>query len=429
MLRRIATLLHRWVGLFIALFLVVSGLTGAVISWDHQIDEWLNQDLYTVDSEGPYLPVYELVDRVEANDPRAQVVYVPLQYEAGHSVSFLVQPRVSADGQLHDLGYNEIFMDPVTGHVIGQRDTSNVSLSTRTLMPFLRQLHESLHVPAFWGSDRWGYQLMGIVALIWLLDSFIGFYLTLPKRGSSRRQNANGSSQNGGTSTAQAARPAVSWFQRWKPAWKMRFNAGAYKLNFDYHRAIGLWAWGLIFIIAFTSFSLNLYREVFYPAMSLVSKVTPGPFETRPSTPFNQPITPELTFQEVQVLAEQRGRQEQWERPPGGIFYARNMGFYSVAFFRPGADHASGGMEIANMYFDAGDGRYLGEYLPWKGTAAVIFVQLQYPLHSGRILGLPGRILMSIMGLVVALLAITGIVIWARKRRARISAHWQKVEK
>ena len=60
MLRRVATLLHRWVGLFIALFLVVAGLTGAVISWEHQIDEWLNKDLYTVSSEGAFLPFNEL---------------------------------------------------------------------------------------------------------------------------------------------------------------------------------------------------------------------------------------------------------------------------------------------------------------------------------------------------------------------------------
>ncbi|HEY9571669.1 MAG TPA: PepSY domain-containing protein, partial [Pusillimonas sp.] len=50
---------------------------------------------------------------------------------------------------------------------------------------------------------------------------------------------------------------------------------------------------------------------------------------------------------------------------------------------------------------------------------ADIFVQLQFPLPSGRILGFPGRVMMSLMGLVVAMLSVTGIVIWARKRRAR----------
>jgi uncharacterized iron-regulated membrane protein len=48
-------------------------------------------------------------------------------------------------------------------------------------------------------------------------------------------------------------------------------------------------------------------------------------------------------------------------------------------------------------------------------------MQAQFPLRSGRILGLPGRILQSAMGLVVAALSVTGVVIWHRKRRARIS--------
>lgn len=64
-------------------------------------------------------------------------------------------------------------------------------------------------------------------------------------------------------------------------------------------------------------------------------------------------------------------------------------------------------------------GRYLGDRQPWKGTAADIFIQAQFPLHSGRILGLPGRILISVTGLIVAMLSVTGVVIWWKKRAAR----------
>lgn len=59
--------------------------------------------------------------------------------------------------------------------------------------------------------------------------------------------------------------------------------------------------------------------------------------------------------------------------------------------------------------------------MPWTGTAADIFVQAQFPLRSGRILGLPGRILVSVMGIAVAALSVTGVVIWYRKRRARLA--------
>jgi hypothetical protein len=49
-----------------------------------------------------------------------------------------------------------------------------------------------------------------------------------------------------------------------------------------------------------------------------------------------------------------------------------------------------------------------------------IFLQAQFPLHSGRILGLPGRIFVSATGLLVPMLSVTGITIWQKKRLARI---------
>ena len=94
--------------------------------------------------------------------------------------------------------------------------------------------------------------------------------------------------------------------------------------------------------------------------------------------------------------------------------------YIAAAFFHPGNDHGAGGVGPAQLYYDSEDGRPIGQRLPWVGTAADIFVQAQFPLHSGRIVGLPGRILISIMGLVVAALSATGVVIWWRKRRARV---------
>ena len=55
-MRVILLLLHRWAGLAIAAFLVVSGLTGAIISWDHELDDLLNPHLTTVESQGRRCP-------------------------------------------------------------------------------------------------------------------------------------------------------------------------------------------------------------------------------------------------------------------------------------------------------------------------------------------------------------------------------------
>jgi uncharacterized iron-regulated membrane protein len=115
-------------------------------------------------------------------------------------------------------------------------------------------------------------------------------------------------------------------------------------------------------------------------------------------------------------------RHRGWEQPAGDVFYSPEFGIYGVQFFKPEDGHGAGGVGHRALFLDGKDGRLLGDRQPWVGTAADIFVQAQFPLHSGRILGLPGRILISIMGLIVAMLSVTGIVIWAKKRRARLMA-------
>ena len=116
------------------------------------------------------------------------------------------------------------------------------------------------------------------------------------------------------------------------------------------------------------------------------------------------------------------GEARGWQAPVGGVFYGPALRHLRRAVLsRPATITAPPAWAPAHLYFDGADGRLLGERQPWNGTAADIFVQAQFPLHSGRILGLPGRILISVMGLVVAALSVTGVVIWYRKRRARLA--------
>ena len=177
-----------------------------------------------------------------------------------------------ATGRLFELDYNQVFLDPVTGAEQGRRYWGAAwPITSETFVSFLYVLHYSLHMPEIWGIDHWGMWLLGAVAIIWTVDCFVGFYLTLPvaaaptravrprSRASSPAAGGRAGSRRGGS----------------------RRRGSAYRINFDIHRAFGLWTWALLFILAFTAFSLNLYREVFYPVMSLVSEVTPTPFDVR----------------------------------------------------------------------------------------------------------------------------------------------------
>jgi uncharacterized iron-regulated membrane protein len=98
------------------------------------------------------------------------------------------------------------------------------------------------------------------------------------------------------------------------------------------------------------------------------------------------------------------------------------LGLWGVGFFRPGVDHGDGGLGNPWLYYDARSGLPAGDSVPGTGSAGDIFMQSMFPLHSGRIIGLPGRVLMSLMGVVIAVFSATGVYLWWRKRVARARA-------
>jgi uncharacterized iron-regulated membrane protein len=406
-MRAFWTLIHRYLGLITAGFLFMSGVTGAVISWDHELDDVLNPHLMEAHTPGTAQSSLALARQVETRYPQIRVSYIPMHVAPGESLALGVSPRYdAASGALAQPGFNQVFVDPVSGAELGKREWGAVWPITReTFVSFLYRLHYTLHIPALWGSDRWGLWLMGGIAMLWMVDSFVGFYLTLPVR-----RKAAGK----------------TWWRRWQPAWKVRWQGGSSKLNFDLHRAFSLWTWALLFILAFTAFSLNLYNEIFYPVISKVSKVTPTPFDTRAMQDKQHLIAPQVPFADVAGRAGAEAQRRGWRDPVGGIYYSQEFGIYMVSLFQPGNDHGTGGVGPALLYYDGVNGKLLGERQPWKGTAADIFVQAQFPLHSGRILGLPGRILISAMGVVVAMLSVTGVIIWWRKRASRAVAAIQR---
>lgn len=387
--RPVLALLHRWAGLFLAVFLFISGVTGAVISWDHELDEWLNPHLFERQSQGEALSPLTLADQLEASDPRILITWLPLSIEADENLGLAVTGRIDpATEQAFDLEFNQIALDPVNGAVRGSRLWGDISLSRENFLPFLYKLHFSMHIPDAFGIEL-GVWFMGILAIVWIIDCFIALWISFPNR------------------------------QAWRKSFAFRWRQGGYKLNFDLHRSGGVWLWAMLLLLAVTAVSMNLKREVMRPVVSLFSTLTPDPFATRTPNPHGQPIEPLVGRHEILRLARAEAEKRNWSEPPGGMFYEPEYGIYGVTFHAPGNDHVNYGLGNPWLYFDGQDGRYLGNRIPGGDSLGDLFLDAQFPLHSGRILGLPGRILVSLLGIMVAALSVTGVVIWQRKRYVR----------
>lgn len=412
-LRQAWVIFHRWAGLITAPFLIITGLTGAVISWDHELDDWLNTHLRAVRSQGALLSPLDLAARVEREYPEIRVASIPLNTGKQESLALFVMPKQNpATGKLFTPGFNQIFLDPITGEEMGKREWGAVwPLNSENFVSFLYKLHYSLHLPEMFGTDRWGIWLLGIIAIIWVFDCFVGFYLTLPSK--QKKISASNAAQ-------QVKLQSSGFWKRWKKSWGLRFYAGKFKLNYDMHRAFGLWTWVLLLIVAFSAVSLNLRREVFLPLLSSVTTVSPGILDKRVRTPLHEPVEPKRSYAEILPMALEEAKRQGWQEPAGRIGYFMNLGVYAVDFYMPDADHGVAGGGHKRLFFDSQSGVLLGQKIPWAGTTGDIFAQAQFPMHSGRILGLGGRIMISVMGVIVALLSITGIYIWWKKRKARI---------
>jgi uncharacterized iron-regulated membrane protein len=102
------------------------------------------------------------------------------------------------------------------------------------------------------------------------------------------------------------------------------------------------------------------------------------------------------------------------------VLYVPELNTYGVALTDRGdGAHPLDGMGPSWLYVSATNGRVVARDVMGEGTPGDTFLQSQFSLHSGHILGLPGRVLISLAGLLVALLSATGVYVWWRKRAAR----------
>lgn len=383
--------MHRLFGLSVAAFLVLAGVTGSFLVFQREIDAWLNPDLWSVSAPGPARSPATIAARVAAHDPRVQARWMPMEAEPATAYDVWVDWKLDArTGRPAERLYDQMFVDPVSGAVNGVRRYGVCCLERAHLVPFVHAVHSSLFMPG-----RTGAILLGIVAIVWLIDSMIGFALTLPR---------------GWT--------AGGWARSWAKSWRIKRHASPTRRVYDLHRAGGLWTWALLALIAGTSIALTLEHEVFAPAVSAFSPIEPEPWEKRPMAPPDRPIAATISFDQAFDRAADAADRSGISAAPAGIYYAPETGLYGAMFGR----EEEAGLGSSWVYVDGINGRVVETVPAQSGSAGDVFMRLQLPVHAGRVGGLPTRLLAFALGLATAMLAITGVLIWLRKRRARHGA-------
>ncbi|WP_018266360.1 PepSY-associated TM helix domain-containing protein [Methylosinus sp. LW4] len=397
MIRNILVFLHRWIGLSMAGFLVVVGLTGSLLAFDKELERVFAAKLYAAPRPGvPPLDLATLMERAPAI-PNARVAGATWNGVDQAGINY--QPEIDpATKKPYELGFNQFFVDPWTGAELGRRTRGDISEGMINFMPFVLKLHDALLVRGA------GTLILGIVAVFWTLDCFNGFYLTLPVS-------------------------LTGFWRKWKAAWLIKRGAGAYRLNFDLHRASGLWLWPILLVFAWSSVMFNL-RPVYDWTMSKLMEHHSMLDDLRammekPRRAANAAPTLELRagLETAQRLAEEQARKNGRPAPdqPTTFAYIDKMGVYFYVARSSGDAHDGFLEENPTLVILDGDtGAPVDLPLLAAGTTTRDLIDRWLgALHMAHVFGLPYKIFVCALGLVIAMLSATGVYIWWKKRKAR----------
>ena len=390
-IRNIMGVIHRWTGLAITLFLIIVGLTGTLLAFRGQIDALFNPGMHVKRGHGQQpLPLAILAERAEDQLPHARLGFFSVEEDA---VGFHLVARTNpATGKPYTDTELHVALNPYTGELLHCGPSSNPNRPCHDVMGFIYDLHTSLTT-----RTDWGWKFVGVVALIWTIDCFVAIVLTLP-------------------------RTKGQFWTRWRQAWGIKWRASFTRVNFDLHRAGGLWLWPLLFVFAWSSVMLGL-RQVYDPVMSAVFDFS-NDNDFMAKNVITVPLeNPKLHWREVEaigakMMADAASAHHFTIERPYGLAYIPEYGAYTYAV-RSSLDLRGHGWDTT-VLIDGNTGQLRELDLPRGQHLGNTISTLLWGIHYGDLRNwLPYRILIGFFGVFLAVISYTGVVIWWRKRQVR----------
>lgn len=347
---------HQWLGLGAGVFLVIIGFSGAVAVFKEEIDWLVTPALRVSAATSPASAEPDaLVASLHRAYPTARVEVLHLSSRTGYAHRAYVKlPE----------GGREVFLDPATGAVRGDRATG--AGYTTTLQNFIRQFHVRLLLGA------WGRVFVGFFGVVLALSCLTGLWI----------------------------------YRGWlKHAFRLRWRGASARTRWsDVHKIVGLWSLVFNLVIGGTGAVLglenlagNIRRQwLGRPAESPLPRTTApgamlpaGELATRAQAAF-----PDLRVQAL-IFPTKPGQPFMVRGNTPARLVARNMNYVALdpasgAVLAQADGRAARGWERLYLTFD--------------------------PLHFGTFGGYWTKIPWFILGLTPGVLSLSGFWLWWRRR-------------
>ena len=355
--RRVVFNLHLYTGLAAGLLLVLSGLTGSLLVFREEIEALVYPELMKTvprDERVSLQAVLESVGRAYPQD-RPFAIRMPRTPQQ----TYLVRMN-----NAHDLF---VYVDPYSGKILGAHRQED------TFTGWIALLHTQLL------SGERGATLLGIGAVLLVCMGVTGIILWWPRNG------------------------------RISPGFKIQWSAHWKRVNFDLHRASGIYAALFLLLTALTGAALVFNKTFTY----IINAATASP--PRAAPPLSDPLRAGLPAPSLDVLLHQSDR----ILPATSTWINLPQTAQAPVVIRkkfPQESHPNGRNFI---YFD----QYTGGVLQVENASTTHLgtrvYNAFYPIHVGEIGGTPTRALQLIVGLTPLILFGTGYVMWWNRRKAK----------
>lgn len=346
---------HRWVGLAIALPLVVVALSGSVLVFEDALDRALNPALSFVTPGERSLPLDDLVRRAKTAYPDAQL----------GAISFPEQPDQALQiGASSKPGPFTIAINQYTGDVLGVRSSAERERG------LARRIH-LLHTRLFAGQI--GEWVVGLITALTLFMAIAGLVLWWPRK-----------------------------------IMRVTFGASGRRINFDLHNVFGFYASAVFLFIALTGMMISF--EAWTDPLFMRLNDSPMPPLARESTDAG----PQTMSVDALAQAAHSALPGAFLK---GIGIPNGGKSAIVALMKYPEDRTPGGRSRISL--DQHSGRVLTVISTRTAPAGTRLVNLKRSAHTGDIFGAATRSLYFVTCLMLAGQVVTGVFIWLKKTELR----------
>ena len=362
--------LHSWLGLITGIFLVLLGLSGSVLVFRTELDEFANQELlhiaHSQDSQKPNDALMRCYQIITSRYPDLDGI-AWLNPDAGPDKAYNFRIYFN-DKRLMTYDLALISFNPYTAEILREGPASQF---TPSLIEWLFQFHFSFQ--------------LGIPGAA--LTAFFGITMLL-------------SLITGGVIYKKMIWKVLSF--------QIRINRKNWRtISSDLHRIVGVWSLLLNLVIFFTGFWMNLFA---FEAKNWQKELVP----TRPNSLMSQPAD-KMYQKALQGMPEIEPTYVYLPTQPERKFEVR--GYDKGQLMLWGASNS--------VRIDQKTGKILQVIRladkSWQERVEATF----HPLHVGNYGGVVIKIIYVIIGLTPGLLTITGFLLWWRRKMSKRKLYYR----